>query len=306
MPRTGVGDDGVGQAAVAEPGQVGRGGLAAGHQHDVRVGDVGGVNRPSDHDTGFAGQRLDVGRVRRARQPDRRHPQPTRATRWLRSAHHATGHHRQRVFGVQPQVVDVRQHTVGGAAGELAQLVQPGLQQRRVAAELVDDEAGDQRLVGRFEHCKGAEQVREQSAAVDVSNQHNGKASRAGKPQIRQIGCAQIDFSWRSGTLANDGVELRPKRLQLDGHHRGEPVAMLDVVTRSDSAHHLTAHYELRRAVATRLEQHWVEPHARRKSCGPGLHRLRAADFAALDSDRGVVGHVLGLERRHADTLAGQ
>ena len=54
---------------------------------------------------------------------------------------------RDRVLGVEPQLVGVGQYPVGGTAAEFGELAQPGLEQRDVAAELVHDESGDQRLV---------------------------------------------------------------------------------------------------------------------------------------------------------------
>ena len=53
----------------------------------------------------------------------------------------------QGVFGVEPEAFLPGQDAVDGAAGEPAEQDQAAVQQFRGAAELVDDEAADQRLV---------------------------------------------------------------------------------------------------------------------------------------------------------------
>ena len=86
------------------------------------------VDPPHQHPR-LAGQRLDVGGVRDARQPDRRHPSASRR----RAAGCGTpddplGLHGQRVLGVQPQTVVVRDDAVGRPARSArSQLVQPRL-----------------------------------------------------------------------------------------------------------------------------------------------------------------------------------
>jgi hypothetical protein len=59
----------------------------------------------------------------------------------------------------------------------------------------------------------------------------------------------------------------------------------------------LALHDHLRAGVGLGFEQHRIHVHARRHARGPRLHRLRPADFAAIDSYCRVVGHVLGFER---------
>ena len=56
----------------------------------------------------------------------------------------------------------------------------------------------------------------------------------------------------------------------------------------------------LRAAVGLRLQQHRVEVRPRRNAGRPRLHRLRPPDLAPVRAGRGVVRHVLRLERRHA------
>ena len=53
----------------------------------------------------------------------------------------------ERIFGVEPEAFLPGQDAVDGAAGELAEHGEAAVQQFRGAAELVDDEAADERLI---------------------------------------------------------------------------------------------------------------------------------------------------------------
>ncbi len=139
--------NGLVQAPLPHPAQIGDGGFGT-RQHDhVGIGQVGGFPDPAHQHAGFAGQRLDVGGVGDPGQPQHRDPKPLVAARRSRCAQYAVRQYRDRVLGVEPQVVGVGQHPVGGTAAEFGELAQPGFQQRDVAAELVHDESGDQRLI---------------------------------------------------------------------------------------------------------------------------------------------------------------
>ena len=207
--------DRAGQAAIAQPRQVGDGGLAARNHDQVGVGQVGGVGDPAHQHAGLAGQRLDVGGVGDPRQPDRGHPQPLAATRWRRRPDDAVRDHRQRVLGVQPELVGVGQHPVGRTAGHGVQLLQPGFQQRGVAAELVDDEAGDERLVVGLEHRDRPEQMSKQAAAVDVTDQDHRQVRGPGQSHVGQIGGPQVDFGRRTGPLTDHRIELVTQRAPI-------------------------------------------------------------------------------------------
>ena len=103
-------------------------------------------------------------------------------------------------------------------------------------------------------------------------------------------------------TASNSVLRL----VQFVGNDRRQTLAVGEVIPGADGVDDLAADHQLRGAVAAGLEQDGVETHAGRQSRGPGLHRLGAADLAAFDGDRRVVGHVLGLERRDPNALAGQ
>ena len=75
----------------------------------------------------------------------------------------------------------------------------------------------------------------------------------------------------------------------------------LPVIARRRAALYPAAQHDLRRAVRLRLQQHRVHVADRRDAAGPRLQRLRPADLAAICRHRGVVRHVLRLERPHPE-----
>ena len=97
------------------------------------------------------------------------------------------GRHRQRVLGVQPQVVAVGHDAVGGAPGQLLEPAQARRQQGGVAAELVDQKAGDQRLIGRLEHGDGAEEVRQQEKELGFQFDYIVVCSVTGSTQAGMV-----------------------------------------------------------------------------------------------------------------------
>ena len=73
-PEAACASDGLVQPPLAQPAQVGDGGLGA-RQHDhVGIGQVGGFADPAHQHAGFAGQRFDIGGVGDPRQPQHRDP----------------------------------------------------------------------------------------------------------------------------------------------------------------------------------------------------------------------------------------
>ena len=71
------------------------------------------------------------------------------------------------------------------------------VEQRRVAAELVDDEARDHRRVGRIDHRLGADEAGDHAAAVDVADQHDRHVGRARKAHVGDVAGAQVDLRRR-------------------------------------------------------------------------------------------------------------
>ena len=67
-----------------------------------------------------------------------------------------------------------------------------------------------------------------------------------------------------------------------------------------------THHHHLAGPLARGLEQHRVHGHFGHRPRSQGLHPLGPPDLVTRSGHKAVVGHVLGLERRHPNAVAGQ
>ncbi|SHV44008.1 Uncharacterised protein [Mycobacteroides abscessus subsp. abscessus] len=269
--RTGVGDNGIGDPVTTHPGQVGDCCLGTGNDHHIGVGDIRRVRRPPHGHPRLAGDRLDIGGIGDTRQPHRSHPQPFLTDRVTGLPHLSRGHHGNRILGIEPQLVVVRQHPVGGSAGQRRELFEPGLQQSGIAAKLVDDETCDQPLVRGLQHRHRTEQMCQHSAAINVTDQHHGQARRLRQPHIGDIGCPQVDLGDRSGTLADHHIIFFAQRPQILRDHLPQFLTMLDIRAGADVSRRVTSHHQLRGAIAPRFEKHRIEPNGGFQTAGARL-----------------------------------
>ena len=153
-------------------------------------------------------------------------------------------------------------------------------EQRRVAAELVDQEAFDQRRVVGVDHRLGADQAGDHPAAVDVADQHHRHAGGAGEAHIGNVVGAQVDLRRAARAFdqndvgfafqSREAVQHEPHQLGLDRLVIGGAGASVD----------FALHHELGADLALRLEQHRVHMHGGRDARGaapvtPGHGRSR-------------------------------
>ena len=136
------------------------------------------------------------------------------------------------------------------------------------------------------------------AAAVDVAGQQHRHIGGFGKAHIGDVAGAQIDLRRRSGALDQHDVGLAGETREALQHCRQQGRFLLKIILRPQRTPALALHDDLRAGVGLRLQEHRVHVHARRHPRGARLHRLGAADLAAVDGDRRVVRHVLRLERR--------
>ena len=61
------------------------------------------------------------------------------------------------------------------------------VEQRRIAAELVDEVALEPRALGRLEQRVRADQRRDHAALVDVADQHDRQIGRFGKAHVGDV-----------------------------------------------------------------------------------------------------------------------
>ena len=75
------------------------------------------------------------------------------------------------------------------------------VEQRGVAAKLVDDEAVDPRALVRLEHRVRADEAGDDAAAVDVAEQHHGHVGGRGKAHVGDVAGAQVDLGRAAGAF---------------------------------------------------------------------------------------------------------
>ena len=302
-----------GQAAVPQPGQVGDGGPGPGQHHQVRVGQVGRAGGEPDQHAGLGRQRVHVGEVADPGQPDHRDPELRAIVdsgrvsgRRCRAERRGSGCQSQRILDVEPEAVLPGQDAVHGAAGELAEHGQAAVQQFGGAAELVDHEAGDERLVFRREQGQRAVHGGEHPAAVDVAGHDDRQAGRAGQAHVGDVGIAQVDLGRAARALADDHVVGVPQPGQAVERDLAQPRRVGAVADRVGFGLGVAEYDDLAAPVTARLEQDRVHVGGRLDARRGRLHRLSPADFGPVQGHERVQRHVLRLERRHLHALPGQ
>ncbi len=85
------------------------------------------------------------------------------------------------------QSVQIRQHPEYRLARVPLQPIQPGLQQRQIATEAVDDESADAVALAVTQQCQRPHQVRENAAAVDVGDEHDRAVDRFRESHVGNV-----------------------------------------------------------------------------------------------------------------------
>ena len=279
-------------ALAAQEGEVGAGVLAA-RQH----GEVDPARQrlagPDEADAGLAGQRVEIVEI-----GDARIAEGGNARRPRQRPGGLQGHgilRRQR-----PRRLEPGHHAEAGQAAEPLQRRDRRGEQGGVAAELVDDIAAEARRIGGRQHLAGARDRGDDAAPVDVGDQRHRQPGRFREAHIGDVAPAQVDLRSAAGALHQH--EVRPRREPVEGGQRalqqaGFQAGILPGVRPADGA---PGQHQLRAALRFGLQQHRVHVDMRGHPGGARLERLGAPDLAPFRRDRGIVRHVLRLERPHA------
>ena len=120
-----------------------------------------------------------------------------------------------------------------------------GCKQRRIAAELVDQEAAHQRGVVRIDHRLGADQARDHAAAVDVADEDDRHARRARKSHVGDIVGAQVHFRSAAGAFDQHDIGLGLEPGEAVEHERHQLRLHLLVGSRLGGAVDAALHHDL-------------------------------------------------------------
>src|SRR5581483_12134026 len=105
------------------------------------------------------------------------------------------------------------QHAKTAPAGSLLDQPVTVVEQTDVTAELVDDKTTNHGGIVRIEHGLDSNHLRDDAAAIDVADQHNGNVGLARKAHIGNVGSAKVDFCGAAGALDQHeiGAILQPR-----------------------------------------------------------------------------------------------
>ena len=94
------------------------------------------------------------------------------------------------------------------------------IEQRGIAAELVDDEACDDCGIVGIEHALDADQLRDHAAAIDVADNDHRHVGAPRKAHIGDVAGAQIDLGGAAGALDQHEIGLAFRSLEAFQHRR--------------------------------------------------------------------------------------
>ena len=289
----------------AQPGEIGDRGARARQHDDISAAEVLRLAGEHDVHARLEAQGIDVGEVADARHPDHRDPK-CRIAIGRPPALQVEG-----VLGVEPHIGAPGQHAEDPAPGQRLEPVEPGLEQRLVAAELVDDEPGDEPLVFGLEQRHRAVHRREHPAPVDVTDHDRRDVGMPGETHVDVVARSQVDLCRTAGALAHHDVEARRQVVVCRVGRRRQVRTPADELRRRDLAGRLTHDDHVALAVTARLEQHGVHGGLGDGAGGQRLDPLGPADLRARtvadgSADHRVVGHVLRLVGRDLEPATGE
>jgi hypothetical protein len=212
-----------------------------------------------------------------------------------------------RVFGrEQRSIGEVRHHPETFQAGAHADRRDAAVEQRDVAAEFVDDVADEPGPLAGREQRMRADELSDDAASLDVADQRDRHVGGLGEAHIGDVAGPQIDLGRAAGAFDQHEIGRRGEAAEGGKHHRQQGRRQRTVVACRGGAVDPAGDNDLRHALGLRLQQDRVHIAGRGDAAGARLQGLRAADLAAIDGDRGIVRHVLRLERAHLETAPGE
>jgi hypothetical protein len=180
-------------------------------------------------------------------------------------------------------------HTEWRPAGFPCDRIEPIVEQSSIAAEFVDDETTDAFAFARLQNRVRAHQAGDDAAAIDVACEDHRNVGGLGESHVGDVSVPQVDLCRTAGTFDQYDIAVPCQVFEAVEHGREEVGASTCVIACAKSACALALDDYLCAGVGLRLQKHRVHVNARLQARCARLHRLCAADFAALDRNGGVV-----------------
>ena len=217
-----------------------------------------------------------------------------------------TGVQRKGVFRIEMNIGRERKHAKTRRTRLVLEDAHSFIEQREVASELVDRKPAEQRALFRRQQLHTSNDGSEHAAALDVGDEDPGHLEASHEAQIDEVVRAQVHFGYAPRAFDHDHVEAA-SQIGIGGRdvrsqfvHRGVVFARRQGLPRS------AVHNDLAAPVAGGFQQDRVHHRLGFETARLGLRDLRASNLTTRPARVGIVGHVLGLERRDCHTPASQ
>jgi hypothetical protein len=284
----------------AQPGKIAADLLRAGEHDQVGAVQIRGGACPSKLDSRHAAQRLElveVADVRRAEDSD---------SHGLRAGDRS-GRRRdveEAVLVRQPMATHHRYHAGERHAGQELEIAWPGLEQRSVATEAVQDKAVQRASQVVGQQGPSSVQMRERAAAVDVGDEQAREAAEIARlargAEIDVVLRCEIDLRGRARAFDHHEIAIGGHARQARACGVGERCTAFAPALAREIGVDVAVDDHLARRVALGLEQDGIHVDRRLDTCRERLEILRRADLRAEAVEPGddprVVAHVLRLE----------
>ena len=188
-------------------------------------------------------------------------------------------------------------------AGERFYLLDPGVEQRHVAAKFVDNHPLDPRALVVVQQREGAVDRGEYAAAIDIRHEDHRALRHLGHAHVDDVAIAQVDLRRAARPFQHQHIMFGGQAV-IDREDLFAQARLIFVIAhRVHIGRHLAHQHHLRFAVAGRLEQHRVHAHVRRDPRRFGLENLRPAHLFAIWRNTRIERHILRFKRRGALTV---
>ena len=148
----------------------------------------------------------------------------------------------------------VRDHADDGQPAPLLQHPHAGIKDRLVAAEFVDDQPLQQRLLIRVQEHLRAQELCENATPVDVPREEDRRADRLREPHVDDVVFFEVDLRRAPRAFDHDNVVLPRKRTVSVEDHRHQALLVGKIAPRIHISQHFPVHDHLRSCVCRWLE----------------------------------------------------
>ena len=279
------------ETGAPQPVEVTDRALRARQDQHIRLPELSHARHIADRDARLRRERREIREITDARQADHRDVEATLRLSLLERR-------RERILVLQRDI-QIRHHAEHRLAGPRLEYVKPRIEDRLVAAKLVDDESPDACPLLRLQQLDRPEQLRKYTAAIDVTHQQHRRIRDRRHAHIDEVVLPEIHLRRTPRALDHDDVILRRERFIRLAHDRQQRLLVAIVRAGRHIALRHPAHDHLRADIGGRLQQNRIHPRVWGNAGGLCLDDLRASHLEPFIRDEAVERHVLRLKRSH-------